>query len=412
MKDYASIYKSMIYGKYYNAQELLYDTNANIFLSPFEYKQFLEYIDTLLEKENGFAVKIDLKSFNGFPLHFSNSDELKTLEETYYKTIIEDDEQNHLFLSARNIDEITKSRIYSELEGSLNIESVPTTRKAMEELGSGKRDPMSLNDQIMKNMIEGVEFVNKVPNFNANNLFKLYTILSKGCLDEEDELLEGHHYRHDGVEVGGYKGCPVEMINECMESLFTFVNDNLTNPDLIFYLPHIAHYYIAYIHPYFDYNGRTARMVSYWVALLTNSDILPPIVSEAINQTKGKYYAALANTRDAHNDLTYFLIYIYDISIKYFLTYQNIEFISNNLKQKDIILSNLEKNYFKKILISSKGKFTHEDFTKWINVQMSKQGALKILNTFEEYGILKSTISESKKKLFEINSASIKFKVD
>lgn len=411
MKDYQELFEAMLEKQYFSPRELQYDTKTATFLSPYEYGQFLNFVDQKLDDES-ICVKFDLKSFNNHQLRFFISNNLLTLMSNYLDVVIQDNEQTKSFLSLRNADEIVRSRIYSELEGSLNIESVPTTRKAMEELGSGKRDPKSLNDQIIVNMLNGVTYVNKCPEFNKNNLFELYNILSKGCLDEEDKLLPGNLYRHDQVEVGGYQGCPVSLIDECMDSLFSFINENLNNSKLKYLLPHVAHYYIAYVHPYFDYNGRTARMVSYWVSLLTNSKVLPPIISEAINQTKSKYYEALSQTRDSHNDLTYFLLYIYDVSIKYFLTYKNVEEISDILKNKAILLSDLEKNYIKKILISNKGKFTHQDFTNWINVEMTKQGALKILNYFVECGVLNVIENGSKKKLYELNYSVIKYKTN
>ena len=165
-----------------------------------------------------------------------------------------------------------------------------------------------------------------------------------------------------------------------MDSLFEFVNSNLKNRDIKYLLPHIAHYYILYIHPYFDLNGRTARMVSYWIFLLLDQRAFPPVISEAINQTKNEYYAVLRETRNSHNDLTYFLLYIFNVSIKYFLTYKNVESIDKRLKDKSFVLSELDKVYIKKILIFAKGKFTYEDFVKWINAEITKQGAFKILN--------------------------------
>jgi Fic family protein len=164
------------------------------------------------------------------------------------------------------------------------------------------------------------------------------------------------------------------------------------------------------VHPYFDFNGRTARMVSYWISLLINRTILPPVVSEAINQTKSQYYEALSETRDSNNDLSYFLLYIFNISTKYILAYKNIEEISQDLMNKQsVVLTSTEKSYFKKILISNKGKFTHNEFTQRIGVNMSKQGALKVLNAFEEYGLLTSETSKSNNKLFEINHKIIKY---
>ncbi len=58
--------------------------------------------------------------------------------------------------------------------------------------------------------------------------------------------------------------------------------------------------------------------------------------------------------------------------------------------------------YFKKILFFYKGKFTYRDFLKFSKSEMSKQGALKILNKFASYGLLISEESQSKVKLFDV----------
>ena len=66
-------------------------------------------------------------------------------------------------------------------------------------------------------------------------------------------------------------------------------------------------------------------------------------------------------------------------------------------------------NYIKRILISYKGAFAYADFQKMINVSMSKQGALKILNKFVSYGFLKEAASSSKVKLFVIDSKNVPY---
>ncbi len=407
--DYENIFSRMLNEQYFTKKDLMYDRKVNILFSPFEYKHFLDYKQSLLNNKEERVIKLELKSFNDYQLFYSTPMSFLITERTYLNLINQDLNLKEKPLLLRNLDDITLSRIYSEIEGTLNLESVPTTRKAVDEITSGKRDPKTLNEQIIKNMSEGIDYINHCPDFNKDNLFKLYVILSNGCLDEEDKLLDGYYYRHDGVEVGGYKGCPADKIDECMNSLFSYVNKNINNMSLYTYLPHIVHYYIVYIHPYFDYNGRTARMVSYWVSLLMNRGHLPPLVSEAINQTKSQYYNALSEARDGGNDLTYFLQYLFDVSIRYFLTYKNIEELEQNLKNKTILLTSSEKAYIKKILISNKGKFTHNDFTKWIDVTMSKQGALKILNALVDYGVLKSEITKSNKKLFEVDPNIIRY---
>lgn len=411
MTDLDNVFKRMLTDKYYSSKELLYDSKIGFLLSRFDYQKFLSYKDDLIKNNSPFISYISLKPFNDGVLHFSHSSDLLFLNNQYLKMMLDDLKEFKPNILVKNMDEVTRSRIYSEVEGTLNIESVPTTRKAIDDFAKGKRKPQSLNDQIIKNMIDGINFVNTLPEFNKDNLFKLYNILSNQCLAEENKLHPGDYYRYDGVEVGGYHGCPVSQINECMDSLFSLVDKVLRDRanDLKYVIPHIAHYYLLYIHPYFDYNGRTARMVSYWIMLLTKIKGFTPIVSEAINQTKNDYYYALSETRDSHNDLTYFLLYIYDISIKYLLTYKNIEEIDITLQNKGITLTTLEKTYIKKIIISSKGNFSYSDFVKWVAIDMSKQGALKILNNFERFGILCSSLSKSNKKLFFLNKSLLKY---
>ena len=399
---------------YFNQKELQYSTSADIFLTPFEYSVFLVFKEKMLEDGDNRFVDLPLKTFNSDHIYYCLSGELKSLLDSYLHLIIDDATINNSFLSDRFASSLYRSRIYSEIEGSLNVENVPTTRRRLKELIEDNAKPENKNDVIIKNMDNGLKFVEGKPSFNKENLFKLYNLLSKDCLDKENALQEGNYYRHDTVEVGGYKGCPYQQISECMDSLFAFVNESLkdkSNHFGLMLLPHICHYYLLYVHPYFDYNGRTARMVSYWVYLLTESSYFPPIISEAINQKKDKYYRALEETRNSHNDITYFLLYIFKTSCEYFLTYKNIELVDQHTKNVGILLTETEKNYIKKILITYQGAFSHSDFLNNCHVEMTKQGALKILNKFVYCGALKEVPTTSKSKLFDINEKVVDYKV-
>lgn len=399
----------MLNEHYFTSKELMYDTKVNMFVSPHDYRKLIEYKKTLMGKSKYIKV-VNLKTFNDNPVHYSLSCDLLDSVNASLKTILTDITVKNSSLVSRNFDDITLSRIYSEIEGSLNIESVPTTRKVVDDIAKEKRTPKNKNEQIIKNMIDAIDYVNKMPEFTDENLYKLYNLLSYECLDEEDKLIGSNHYRHDAVEVGGYLGCPADKVQDCMDSLFDFVKENLKNVEYLNFLPHIVHYYILYVHPYFDYNGRTARMVSYWISILSTKGVFPPVISEAISQTKSQYYDVLSETRDFGNDLTYFLTYIFEMSTKYYLVYKNIEEISQELMNDGIIITPSEKAYYKKILVSNKGKFSHVEFSRWININISKQGALKILNKLESYGLLTSSISKSNVKLFEINGEKIRYK--
>ena len=399
------LFEKMMYEKYFTPKDIMYNTKYNILLSTYDYNKFKEFKKSKIGIKESFL--LPLKTFDNHDLHFFFCYDLINYQNILLNEIIKDYNDEQSFMNVRNNNEITLSRIYSEIEGSLEIENIPTTRKHIKEIHEGKIELIDKNDIIINNMIKGIEFVQTKPDFNKDNLFKLYTILSLNCLDQEDLLKDGDYYRYDGVEIDNFEGCPVHMIDECMDSLFSFVNNNLSNLNYRLVLPHIAHYYIALIHPYFDYNGRTARMVSLWISLLINNDFMPHVISDAINQKKSLYYNALRLTRTCDNDLTYFLIYIYKISISYFLTYKNIEHIEHSLYNNDYVINSTEKNYLKIILISSQTKFSVYDFISWTKADMSKQGGFKILNNFVKLGILITSDAKNGNKLFEINRQKI-----
>lgn len=401
MENMQKIFDLMLHKEYFSERELRYGKKANLFLSGYDYRLLLDYKKALLDAKNPNLTELDLYAWDEKPLFFSHSSDLEESYRFYRKTAQQD------FSPSLN-EEILRSRIYSEIEGSLSIEEVPTTRRKVAEITSGKREPESINDIIVKNMSEGIDFVLSKPSFNETNLHILYGILSKECLSEENKLQEGELYRYDGVLVDGYSGCPEKKIKTCLDSLFSFVQKNMKDTVLKPFLPHIVHYYLLYVHPYFDFNGRIARMSSFWIQKLTEEKA-PPILSEAINQKKSNYYLALENTRDSQNDLTYFFKYVYEALNESLLCYENVEDVSQTLQNKGVLLSETEKNYFRKILLSYKGKFTYQDFEKMAKINVSKQGALKILNRFVKYGILFSSESASKSKLFMLNASVLPY---
>lgn len=217
------------------------------------------------------------------------------------------------------------------------------------------------------------------------------------------------------VEVGNHNGCDVLKIDECMNSLFDFVNYNLKSESPVnVFLSHIAHYYILYIHPYFDYNGRTARMVYIWINHLQNDKYkLPIFLSEAINYDKHNYYKAIDDTRNSHNDLTYFITYLMKCTLEYSLLYKNIKEIEHILAYDGEKLSEREIYFIKKMIVNDKkGWFNYKGFINFANLDITKQGALKILNKFLDLKILISKTNSKNEKVFRINKDLIKFKLN
>lgn len=396
---------------YYSVSDMRYNQKIGIMFSKDEFEQFLKIKDLLVEENPEYIRLLPLKAFNSKHCFYVKGLYLTREYTEYTSLLLSDYELNQKWLFSRNFENMLVSRLFSEVEGTLSIENVPTTQRRIAEI-SKSENPTEKNDIIIKNMLNAVKFIiSEKPEFNKENLRKLYDILSKNCLPDGLKIKDGAYYRDDKVYIGAYEGAEPQDIEACMDSLFAFANDpkNIKEHDNL--LPYICHYYILYVHPYFDYNGRTARMVSFWLGYVNNIITAPFFMSEAINESKGDYYRAITDTRNTHNDLTYFLGYILETSIKYSFIYKNLEEIKNELAKTGDALTSSEWVYLKKILVhNSENYFGCNMFLTYIGSDMTRQGAMKILNKLCSYGILEKSKNKRDDTVFRIKQDLITYK--
>lgn len=396
---------------YYSVNDLRYNQKIGVMYSKDDFNKFLAIKEHLIAEGDSHVKIVPLKTFNSKFCFYIDAEYLLKTKAEYLSFFVSDYQLNQISLFDRNIEDMITSRLFSEIEGTLNIENIPTTHKRIAEV-SKNQNLTEKNDIIVRNMLEAIRFiVNEKPTFNKDNLRKLYNILSKDCLAEELQIKDDAFYRDDQVYIGAFEGAPVELVDECMDSLFAFANDPKNKKVHDFLLPYICHYYILYVHPYFDYNGRTARMVSFWLNYINDVTCAPYFMSEAINESKNDYYRAITDTRNTNNDLTYFLGYILETSIKYGLVYKNLEEMKKMLSKTGDSLTSTEWVYVKKILVHNpEDFFNYKMFLKYINATMTRQGALKILNNLNSYEILEKTTNKKGDTIFRFNQEFITYK--
>ena len=389
---------------YYSIDDMRYNRKVGWMFSRVKLEEFLNIKDEWVGGGVDWIEALPLKTFNSKHCFYVKGGYLLSADNEYMRIHLSDYEVNHNWLFDRNLQDLFMSRLFSEVEGSLRIEEVPTTHKRVAEI-SHTDIVTDKNDIIVKNMLNAIEFITQEkPAFNKENLRKLYEMLSHDCLEEDCRLESNAYYRNKPIYIGEYEGADWHIVEECMDSMFAFAGDaeNLRKHGR--FLPYICHYYILYVHPYCDYNGRTARMVSFWLNYINDIAIAPYFISEAINESKGDYYRAIVNTRESHNDLTYFLGYILETSIRYSFVYMNLEEIRKELSKTGDSLSSAEWVYVKKILIHSpENYFNYKEFLRYVNATMTRQGALKILNNLTEYGILEKTQNRKGDTIFRLH---------
>ena len=76
----------------------------------------------------------------------------------------------------------------------------------------------------------------------------------------------------------------------------------------------ILHFWIAYIHPFVDGNGRTARALFYWFMLKNGYWIFEYIsISKLVLKLRREYMEAFLYSEVSDNDVTYFIMFNLDI---------------------------------------------------------------------------------------------------
>ena len=152
------------------------------------------------------------------------------------------------------------------------------------------------------------------------------------------------------------------------------------------------HYQFESIHPFYDGNGRTGRILNI-LYLVLNNLIDSPILylSKYINKTKQEYYKLFNEVRKNNNFEDWILYILKGIEITSKETIELIEKIQTEMKNyKEEFRSKLPKIYSKELLES----LFYEVYTKISYIEktcdVTRITATSYLNQLEEIGLLES----------------------
>jgi Fic family protein len=138
-------------------------------------------------------------------------------------------------------------------------------------------------------------------------------VLQKLKLDSA-EVIPGQIRKHS-VGIGNYRGAPAEDCEYLLDRFCEWLNDgfNASHGDEVIYgliKSIVAHVYLAWIHPFGDGNGRTARLLE--VKFLLEAGVpsaAAHLLSNHYNLTRTEYYRQLEQTSKTDGDLLPFIQY-------------------------------------------------------------------------------------------------------
>jgi Fic family protein len=135
----------------------------------------------------------------------------------------------------------------------------------------------------------------------------------------EDHVLSGE-FRTTGIAVGtAYRGAPASDCEFLVQAMCDWLNGPDFRPDgknhardflHAFLRAVVAHVYIAWIHPFGDGNGRTARLVEFGILTAAGMpSVAAHLLSNHYNATRANYYRQLDHASKSGGDLIPFLDY-------------------------------------------------------------------------------------------------------
>lgn len=135
-------------------------------------------------------------------------------------------------------------------------------------------------------------------------------------LELKSDVVPGELRKHSVIVGNVYRGAPAEDCRYLLERMCQWLNQEFSAPNPAQQLPFailkasIAHLYLAWIHPFGDGNGRTARLLEFHI-LLEAGVPLPAahLLSDHYNRTRADYYRQLDTASKSGGDVLPFLRY-------------------------------------------------------------------------------------------------------
>ena len=281
----------------------------------------------------------------------------------------------------------------NEAKDSSAIENIVTTHddiyKVLTESGYKEENAKEVVDY--RNAIWlGYEQIKKDGYINTNTIIKI-----QGTIEHNNagiRKLPGTELKNSITGETIYTPPQSEQeIRTYLKNLEDFINNNEDGIDPLTKVC-LIHYQFESIHPFYDGNGRTGRILNILYLVLHNLIDSPILyLSKYINKTKQEYYKLFNEVRNNNNFEEWILYILKGIEITSKETILLIKKIQNEMiNYKEEFRSKLPKIYSKELLES----LFYEVYTKIVYIEkacnVTRITATSYLNQLEEIGLLES----------------------
>lgn len=277
-------------------------------LKRLKYKYPGDFADFLTTLKKLYYKDIPLRAFDGTPL-------------VYLENYTGVDIRSVKLLLRQQTEGYGVKAAEDEILASSAIESIDFSRDSIRSILKGLAPRDEAETRILGQK-KGLEFIAEHGNvITEENLHTLYQMMVGDFLAGDERLPDGAYYRNDAVYVVSdrveHSGIDHKLLPGYMRELVEFINAEDGINELL--KAAMVHFYVAYLHPYFDGNGRMARMVHLWYLIQRGyqTALFVPF-SSLISKSRRDYYTAFSLVEENSRlsgvlDVTPFLKYFADM---------------------------------------------------------------------------------------------------
>lgn len=201
---------------------------------------------------------------------------------------------------------------------SSQMEGAATTRKVAKEMLRKKMTPKDKSQQMISNNYQTIQFIvsHKDVPLTPELLLQIHQLMTEhtmqnpqdsGCFRRNNDVVVENGITHETVHTPP----TFEEIPNFVEDLCRFFNEQ-DAPQFIHPIIRgiIIHFMVAYVHPFADGNGRTARALFYWYMLKQGYWLTEYLsISRVIAKSKKSYEKAFLYTEADGMEMGYFVAY-------------------------------------------------------------------------------------------------------
>ena len=210
------------------------------------------------------------------------------------------------------------SSLMEEAIYSSKMEGASTTRIVAKDMLRKKKSPQNKSQQMIANNYNTIQYIveHKDEPLTEEALLHIHRLMTEKTMDNPEDA--GRFRSNDKVVVADmvegeviYTPPSYQEIPEFVESLCDFFNNDSPRTFIHPIIRGIiVHFMLAFMHPFVDGNGRTARALFYWYMLKEKYWLTEYMsISRVIAKSKPSYEKSFRYVENDGNDIGYFVAY-------------------------------------------------------------------------------------------------------